>query len=182
MCRYFTIVLFVSLAVGQNEYNVNHIAEKQGLFKKKFSDETVNGRVFKIYGDVKVYLGRIVNGKKESRWVTWKNDGLNKKYEEHYKNGKIHTLITWNTDGKKISNGQFWNDKPYNGSFILEKKVKKGFFSIKKPVLIKIENGTQIRMTWLDYNRRSGVYVLKDSVDCRINECVSEPLWSALFY
>ena len=182
MFKYLSIVLFVCMALGQNEYNINHITEKRGLFKKKFSDEPVNGRVFQIYGDMKVYLGRIVNGKKESRWVTWKNDGLNKKYEEHFKSGKIHTLIKWNADGKKISNGQFWNDKPYNGSFILQKKVKQGLFSIRKPVLIKIENGKQKIMTWLEYNRESGMYVLKDSVDCRINECVSEPLWSTLYY
>ncbi len=171
------LMFFLGFAWGQKEYNINHIIEHNDVLKKRFSNEVLNGRVFKKYGDMKVYMGKVVNGKKESRWVKWKSDG-SKDYEEYFKGGKIHSLIKWNADGNKISYGQFWNEKPYNGSFIFQKKVKQGIFSKNKPVLIKLENGKQKTMTWLDYNRVTGMYILKDTVDCMIDECLSGSLWN----
>jgi len=48
------------LAWGQKEYNINHIIEQDSVYKKKFSDEIVNGRVYQMFDDLKVTLGKII--------------------------------------------------------------------------------------------------------------------------
>ena len=40
------------------------LLEQDGVFIKKFSDEEVNGKVYFMYGDTKVYLGKMKRVKK----------------------------------------------------------------------------------------------------------------------
>ena len=42
MVRYISLLLFIGLAWGQKEYNINHIFEQDSIYKKKFSDEIEN--------------------------------------------------------------------------------------------------------------------------------------------
>ena len=77
------LLLFIGLAWGQKEYNINHIIEQDSIYKKKFSDEIVNGNVYVMFDDMKVPLGKMKNGKKEGIWTDW------------YSNGRIKSKTSW---------------------------------------------------------------------------------------
>ena len=62
MNKHLTLLLFIGLAWGQKQYNIEHIVKQGGVHKKKFSDEIVNGEVFKMVGDLKVPLGKMKSG------------------------------------------------------------------------------------------------------------------------
>lgn len=65
-----SIILTTSL-FAQKEYNIKNIYERASdkVYIKKFSDEVVNGNVYKMFGDQKAVLGKMVNGKVESASV-----------------------------------------------------------------------------------------------------------------
>ena len=83
MVRYISLLLFIGLAWGQKEYNINHIIEQDSIYKKKFSDEIVNGNVYVMFDDMKVPLGKMKNGEKEGIWTDW------------YSNGRIKSKTSW---------------------------------------------------------------------------------------
>ena len=83
MRRYISLLLFIGLAWGQQEYNINHIVEQDSVYKKKFSDEIVNGNVYVMFDDMKVPLGKMKNGEKEGIWTDW------------YSNGRIKSKTSW---------------------------------------------------------------------------------------
>ncbi len=83
MVRYISLLLFIGLAWGQKEYNINHIFEQDSIYKKKFSDEIVNGNVYVMFDDMKVPLGKMKNGEKEGIWTDW------------YSNGRIKSKTSW---------------------------------------------------------------------------------------
>ena len=65
MRKYLIIsLLFLSVGFCQQEYDINQIIERNDVYVKKFSDEIVNGKVFQMFGDIKVDLGYIKNGGK----------------------------------------------------------------------------------------------------------------------
>jgi hypothetical protein len=100
-------LLFLSVVFCQKEYNITHITEQNGVYIKKFSDEVVNGKVFLMYGDMKVSLGKMKNGKKDGKWKYWRENGL--KWEEGiYKDGKEDGLwTTWYVNGQKEREATF---------------------------------------------------------------------------
>ena len=112
MTKHLTLLLFIGLAWGQKQYNIEHIVEQGGVHKKKFSDETVNGEVFKMVGDLKVPLGSMKNGKKDGTWVLWNNDGT-KSEEKSYKNGEKFSISECNSNnlGKSYDDGDKEGDK-----------------------------------------------------------------------
>jgi antitoxin component YwqK of YwqJK toxin-antitoxin module len=83
MQRYLSLLLFIVFAWGQKEYNINHIVEQDSIYKKKFSDEIVNGNVYVMFDDMKVPLGKMKNGEKEGIWTDW------------YSNGRIKSKTSW---------------------------------------------------------------------------------------
>jgi len=65
-------LLFLSLSFSQKEYNVNDLIKMDnGLATVKFSDEPITGKVYEYFGEKdnlkKVYMGNLLNGKKEGR-------------------------------------------------------------------------------------------------------------------
>jgi antitoxin component YwqK of YwqJK toxin-antitoxin module len=88
MHRYLSLLLFIGLAWGQKEYNINHIVEQDSVYKKKFSDEIVNGNVYVMFDDMKVPLGKMKNGEKEGIWTDWYSSGTIKS-KTSWKNGNI---------------------------------------------------------------------------------------------
>ena len=87
-------LLFLSVGFSQKEYNRNHITENNGVYIKKFSDEIVNGKVFQMFGDMKVPLGKMKDGKKEGKWTWWYENGQ-KKVEGTFKDGKQVSKCTY---------------------------------------------------------------------------------------
>jgi len=88
MKRLLLLLLFIGLAWGQKEYNINHIVEQDSIYKKKFSDEIVNGNVYVMFDDMKVPLGKMKNGEKEGIWTDWYSSGTIKS-KTSWKNGNI---------------------------------------------------------------------------------------------
>jgi|TARA_B110000438_G_scaffold33354_1_gene33005 hypothetical protein len=65
-------LFFATILIGQanqKEYDIKHLIKKNGLYIKKFSDEKVNGEVFRMFGDMKAPLGKMKNRKQEGKWV-----------------------------------------------------------------------------------------------------------------
>ena len=108
------IISLLSLSVGlsQQEYNIEHLLERDGVYIKKFSDEIVNGKVFQMFGDMKVPLGKMKDGKKEGKWMVWYDNGT-KQEEQNYKDGKKNGLTTkWTENGRRRET-QYLNDEVY---------------------------------------------------------------------
>lgn len=137
-----SLLLFLSVGFTQTkEYNIDDLLEKDGLISEKFNDKILNGDVYQMFGDKKVPLGKMKDGKKEGKWIGWykngqklsegiykdgKRDGLwtdwnksgwyesgQKNYEGTYKDGKEDGLVTWwYVDGQKESEGTYKDGKP----------------------------------------------------------------------
>ena len=90
MVRYISLLLFIGLAWGQQEYNINHIVEQDSVYMKKFSDEIVNGNVYVMFDDMKVPFGKMKNGKKEGIWTDWYVGGT-----YSYSGGTIKSKTSW---------------------------------------------------------------------------------------
>ena len=101
MHRYISLFLLIGLVWGQKEYNINHLVEQNGIYKKKFSDEIVNGKVYAMIGELKAPLGKMVKGRKEGVWSDWYENGT-LKTEFNYVNGIQKGLsIGYNRNGYK---------------------------------------------------------------------------------
>jgi len=101
-------LLFISLGFSQKEYNVNDLIEMDnGLWTEKFNDEPISGKVYGYFGEIKplkkVYMGNLLNGKKEGRWKEYFHSNGRKKSDENYKDGERVGKWTWyNKIGIKI--------------------------------------------------------------------------------
>ena len=145
MKKYLLIILFAGVCYSQKSYNEKHLVEQNGLWYKKFSDEVVNGEVFKQIGGMEAPLGKMKNGKKEGKWMLW-NDNGTKKEEQYFKNGRKdgHWKI-YRKDGSKFEDQYYLNGKKtgkwltYDKDGLLGQSKKKTiFFIIKKLYLTEI--------------------------------------------
>ena len=84
-------LLILSVGLSQKEYNIEHLLERDGVYIKKFSDEIVNGKVFQMFGEMKVPLGKMKGGKKEGKWMVWYDNGT-KKEEQNLKPNQASLL------------------------------------------------------------------------------------------
>ena len=101
MCKYLPLLLLIGFLFGQKQYDIKHIVKQGGVYKKKFSDEVVNGEVFQMFGDMKVPLGTMEEGKKEGVWMDWNENGT-KKMQTNYVKGKMFGVrIAFNKNGVK---------------------------------------------------------------------------------
>ncbi len=84
-----------------------------GLFTVKFSDEPITGKVYGYFGKdgeelTKVYIGKLINGKKDGKWTIWYHNTGTKSYEENWKDGELDGLSTnWSENGQKWHEGTF---------------------------------------------------------------------------
>jgi len=110
-------LLFLSLGFSQKEYNYNDIIEmNNGLWTEKFSDEPITGKVYGFFGEVKplkkVYIGKLLNGKKEGRWKFYYHSNGKKEYDYNYKDGEFDGLVIfWFENGQKMWERTFKNGK-----------------------------------------------------------------------
>ena len=104
-------LLFLSVGLSQKEYDIEHILERDGVYIKKFSDEVVSGEVFQKFGDMKVPLGKMKDGKKDGLWNKWYKNGQ-KEEEGTYKDGELDGLsTTWYENGQKWLEGTYKDGK-----------------------------------------------------------------------
>lgn len=158
MKKYLFIILLVSIGFSQKSYNEKHLVEQNGIWFKKFSDEVVNGEVFKKIGGMEAPLGKMKNGKKDGKWIIWRQDGT-KEEEQYFKDGKVdgtwkefgldgklfaekemyggvdnYMYTRYDDLGKKVTIGQMILGKPYKGKFIENRQEKLGFVTLRRNV------------------------------------------------
>ena len=134
-------LLFLSFGLAQKRYNINHIVEHKGIYIKKFSNQAISGEVFQMFGNMKVPLGKMKNGKKEGKWISWYPNGQ-KKSVLTYKNENIDGLFTtWYENGQKKVERTYKDGEPdgldrkwyKNGQKRLEETWKNGeWISVKE--------------------------------------------------
>ena len=95
------LILLVGCSTSQKEYDINNITERNSVYVKKFSDEIVNGEVFQMVGDMKLPLGKMKDGKKKGKWISFSPNGQ-KKGIDTYKDGKVISSKQWYKDGSVI--------------------------------------------------------------------------------
>jgi len=99
--------LLLSVGLSQQEYDLNSIEEKNGVWFQKDGEEVVSGKVFQMVGSKKVPLGKMKEGKKDGLWTDWYENGQKEK-EGTYKDGKPDGLWTmWYENGQKKSEGTY---------------------------------------------------------------------------
>ena len=151
-------LLFLSVGLSQQEYDfMNLIEMDNGLWTEKFSDEPISGKVYGGFGEVKplkkVYIGNLLNGKKEGNWKTYYHSTGKKKYDENYKDGKLDRLRTkWYENGQKESEETYKNGKE-DGVYTIwyENGQKQIEGTFKDGILVKViggwnEDGTMDRV------------------------------------
>ena len=103
----------LSVGFSQQEYNSNDlIYMDNGLWTEKFSEEPITGKVYGYFGESepykKVYIGNLLNGKREGRWVVYHHSTGKKEYDYNYKDGEHDGLSTvWYENGRKKSEGTY---------------------------------------------------------------------------
>ena len=142
-------ILFITsllLIVGcSKEYNIDDLIKDTStdnieIFSEKYSNNVVSGKLYQIYKNQKVILGKIKNGKKEGIWNYWYDDGRKKsegtykdgkkegEWTDWYENGQKWTEVTYK-DGKKeglsilwYENGQKYSETTYKNEKIISSK------------------------------------------------------------
>ena len=117
MRRLLPLLLFLSVAYPQKQYNIEGIIERDSLYYKKFSDEIVNGNVYQMSDDMKVPLGKMKNGEKEGIWTDWYSRGTIKS-KTNWKNGIISGVCyNYYSDGTIDFITDHINTKDYTKTF-----------------------------------------------------------------
>jgi len=110
-----SIIAFLSFVFSQ-EYNIEDLLEQDGVFIKKFSDEELNGKVYLMYGDTKVYLGKMKKGKKDGTWTEWYENGLKRSKTVYFK-GLINGKREWWSEYGKMDSSGTYKDGKLNGQW-----------------------------------------------------------------
>jgi antitoxin component YwqK of YwqJK toxin-antitoxin module len=114
-------LLFLSLGFSQKEYDVNHIFRMDnGLYTEEFSGKTISrlpitGKIYGYYGEAqsakKLYLGNLLNGKREGSIKSYYHSNRGKKSDYYFKNNKKDGLSTyWYENGQKKTEQTYKND------------------------------------------------------------------------
>ena len=119
LIKHLTLLLFIGLAWGQEEYYKEHIFNQNGVYKKKFSEEIVNGNIYDLNEDmdIKIPQGKIINGLKEGFWTDWYLNGSIKS-KVKWKNGQISDIgYNYRWDGTLECEIKYVNESDYTKIF-----------------------------------------------------------------
>ena len=119
MRSYITLLLFLGLVWGQQEHYIERIYEQDGVYKKMFSEEIVNGNIYDLNDDmdIEIPLGQIINGLKEGFWTDWYINGRIKS-KINWKNGQISgTGYNYRWDGTLECQIEYVNESDYTKNF-----------------------------------------------------------------
>ena len=107
--RFLSFLLFMGLALGQRNYYIEHIYEEDGLFKKKYSGEVVDGKIYESKDGIDVQLGIIKNGLKEGKWVWWHTNGNRHKVGYYPRSVEDSLWQWWHVNGNLKMRGNYKN-------------------------------------------------------------------------
>ena len=162
-------LLFLSVVFCQKEYNINHIIEHKGFYYKRFSSEIVNGKVYKMYGDMKAPLGFIIGGKKSGLWTYWHENGLEmqrgdykdgekdalwtgwyvngqKEIEATFKYGKIISSKCWDEDGNECECGKYGSKSGDTGPITNDQLINDYVEAVSQTVAMAVEPPLKLKM------------------------------------
>ena len=180
------IFLSTSFLICQESFNIDDIVIVKDRYKKKFSDITIDGEIYKLYGNKKLIVGSIKNGKKNGLWIkrlsqdfisreTFYTDGLKEGAFTHYfSNGKIKRkgqhrnnlingkVIQYKRNGEIDFEGIYSNGKCMEG--VIKKLKKRDDYLVYVSEIY--QDGKLTTMKWID--ETNGEEVIKN---CTKNEC-----------
>lgn len=88
------LFLFIGCSTFEKEYDEDAIVYREHIYYRKYSDEIVNGRVYKMMGSVKVHLGKMKNGKRKGLWTDWNENGV-KSFEGKFIDGELDGVASF---------------------------------------------------------------------------------------
>ena len=101
-----TLFLLISIGLSQ-EYNLDELVERDGMYFEKYSDKPLRGKVYTMFGNKKVIMGKLVNGKFNGKWIYWYENGQIKR-EGRYRNGLMNGEWTYyHENGQIREQGRF---------------------------------------------------------------------------
>jgi len=181
-------LLFLSLGFSQKEYNSFHLTKMDnGLWTEIFYDEFGNnilkeesdvpltGKVYGHYGIVgnrtKVYMGNLLNGKREGSWEFYFYKNGQKVSEETYKDGKLDGLFTtWIENGLKVSESTYKDGKKHGLYTLWFQNNGEGYSFEKgngqKSVEMTYKNGKEDGLTtfWYENGQKKDEFTFKDGI------------------
>lgn len=118
--------LFLLVSCGQEKVEYKDLVKKEGIYYYKFSEK-------KFTGEFKgKYVGKIKKGKKEGRWLEYRNNG-NLWSEINYKNNKRHGISkSYEDNGNLKHKDNYKNGKRHGKQFYYYGNGEVMFTSIYK--------------------------------------------------
>ena len=111
----FSTLLIVGCSTSEKEYDFNKIVQTENIFYEKFTNNVVNGKIYILMDSVKVFLGKMKNGKHHGLWTEWYENGQ-KKIEVNYNSDVvIGKMTSWYENGQLEVEGFFDNNGKENG-------------------------------------------------------------------
>ncbi len=204
--RFLSFLLFMGLTLSQRNYDIEHIYEKDGIFKKKYSGEVVDGKIYESKDGIDVQLGIIKSGLREGKWVNWYShdkvkkeiywvNGSPMKCYEYRRNGTVEIVTNYENEKKYVKTFfdkagkiekykmEYLNGKAYHGSerikfYISPPDIK--VFEYLDPKILYYEKGKLIRTEYV--SKRDGS-VIKATIPWHIKRSVFKPIvWIAHNY
>ena len=86
----------------KNEYHINQVEFIGNFVTEKFTeDKLITGTVIQVYDNLKIPVGKVINGRVQGSWTEWYSNG-NKKFECYYddKSKRDGTWTYWFENGK----------------------------------------------------------------------------------
>ena len=154
MGKYIFIVLLVGVCFSQKSYNIKHLVKQNGVWYKKFSEEVVNGTVFEKIDGIDAPLGKMVDGKKEGKWIDWNDDGT-KSQERYFQNDILNgEAVVWYDSGEK-------RYKAYYKNGLLDGKQIAYHKNGKVSVEGLLKNGKKFGL-WTSYNENEKLFLKQE--------------------
>ena len=147
-------LILVGCSISHKEYDIDQLILIDEVYYKKSSDEIVDGKVFQIFGDMKMGLGYIKNGTKEGLWTWWFENG-EKKNEGMFKDGKENGLHKWwYNNGHKSEERTYMDGVKYG---LWTKWYDNGQKGIEGTYIDGLESGL-----WTYYNEDGSIKEVKE--------------------
>jgi antitoxin component YwqK of YwqJK toxin-antitoxin module len=96
------LFLIFGCSILEQEYHIDQVEFIGDIVTKKFTEgEIVSGNIYQIHDELKIPVGKVVNGKIQGTWTEWYPNG-NKKFEWNYLDGKRNGTWIYSFENGKI--------------------------------------------------------------------------------
>ena len=141
-------ILLISLAFSQTEkYNIKNIVEVDGFFYKNFTNEKVNGFVFKVNDNITIPLGMIKDGRRQGQWIEWSERNS---YQKNLELDDLQTVDVADTLQKTPTKGVM--SKEINEYVSGEVAGKSIMVLVSSQVVYYDTSGARIEESYSNYN------------------------------